>query len=105
MDTGADRRHLQFYGNEPQLLDGASRTDRAVTDERSRLVVPFRVGIIECILQRRRNAAIVLRAYKDITVEFGDFLLPPLRHLVLGRHPGIDSIFVVEWNRIFMLIE
>src|SRR5512132_1330228 len=44
MHTGPDRRHLQLYCNEPQLFDGARRTEGAVTDKGGRLLVPFWVG-------------------------------------------------------------
>ncbi len=105
MDTGPDRRHLQFYCNEPQLFDRAGRPDGAVTDKGGRLVVPFRVGVIQRVLQHRRNAAVVFRADKDVAVEFADFLLPALRDLVLGRHPGIGSHFVEEGHWVFAQID
>src|SRR5215472_14124716 len=105
MDTGPDPRHLQLYCNEPQLFDRPSRTDRAVTDEGSGLFVPFRVGIVERILQDGRNAAIVFRADKNVAVELGDFLLPALRDLVLGRGPGIGGHFVEEGHRVFAQID
>src|SRR6266576_2468742 len=59
MHTGPDRRHLQLYCNEPQLFDRTGGADRAVTDKGRRLLVPFRIGVIEGVLQHRRMAAIL----------------------------------------------
>src|SRR5262245_66560576 len=59
VNGGADRRHLQFDGVEPQLLYRASAANAAVADESDRLVAPFSVGVIERVFQDRGRSAIV----------------------------------------------
>ena len=78
MNGGADRRHLQLDGVEPQLLYRASTANAGVADESDRLVAPFSVGVVERILQNRGRSAIILGSREDKSVGFADFLLPAL---------------------------
>src|SRR5262249_44107978 len=105
MDTGSRRRHLELDGDEPQLFDRAGRSDRAIADESGRLLVPFRIGVIEGVLQHRWKAAIVFCRHKDIAIELSHFALPAPRDLVVRRDPRIRRHLVEEGHRIVTQVQ
>jgi hypothetical protein len=105
MDTGSRWRHLQLNGDEPELLRGASGTDAAVADDRGGLPVPFRVGVVEGVLEHGRDTAIIFGRHEDIAVELSNLLLPALRDLVLGRYPRVRRHFIEKGHRIVTEVE
>src|SRR6478736_6450202 len=78
------------------MLDRARSAHRAVPDKTGSLFVPFRIGVIERVLQHRGYAVIVFGGHEDIAVEPGDFLLPALGDLILRRCPSIRRYLVKE---------
>src|SRR3974377_2627367 len=79
----------EYVEKRPKLLDSPRPPRRAVTDKTGGLFIPFRVGVIEGVLQHGWNAVVVFGGNEDIAIETGDLLLPPLRNRILRRHPSI----------------
>ena len=105
MNAGTYGRHLQFDGMQPQLFDGTGAANTAVAEESHCLVVPFVIGVVERVLEHARRPAVVFGCQHDVAVEFGDLLLPLLRHLVPGRRVGEPASFVEERHRVVTQIE
>ena len=82
--------------HEPQLLDSSRAARASVAHEARRFVIPFGEEKIDRVLQRRRNAVVVLRRDEDECVQRGDLRCPPLgvRLLIVAhrrRHRFVEQ--------------
>src|SRR5215472_2500086 len=73
-DLLADVGHLQFAGDQPQVLGGPGAADRAVGDESDGLVVPLGVEVVDGVLQHAGGAVVVLGGDDDEPVKGGNLL-------------------------------
>ncbi len=88
MHAIARRDHLQLHRDQAQLFDGARTANAAVADKGGRLPAKLIVGVVERILQRAGDAAVVLGDDKNEAVELGELGAPAAGNLVLRRAVG-----------------
>ena len=91
-----ERNHLQLHGNAAQMFDGARRPGAAIADKAHGLAHPFLVGLIERVLQRRRNGMVVFPRHDHETVELRQRLLPANGPGILTRSPEVRGRLVEE---------
>jgi hypothetical protein len=87
MHGGMGRDHLQFYGDQPQMFDGAGGADASVAYRGEWLAGPFVVGLIERVLENAGDRLVVFRDHEYLSVAFADRLLPADGFRILARHP------------------
>src|SRR5258707_6132604 len=75
-DLQAHGGHLHFRQHQTQLLDRARSAGAAVANETGRLVVPFREQKIDRVLERARDAVVVLGRDENIGIESADLRGP-----------------------------
>src|SRR5690606_6216248 len=96
MDGRTYRRHLHFNGVQPELFHRTRASNTAIAQETCRLLVPFGVDVVQCVLQNGRGAMRIFRGREDEAIKAGDLLLPTLRDLVFRCSPNGRSDLVEE---------